>query len=64
MGQHESSEAVWRKSTRSSEQGDACVELAATPGAIANRDSQDCDGPTIFVSRGDFRRFAQALRDL
>ncbi|MFD0856980.1 DUF397 domain-containing protein [Actinomadura adrarensis] len=45
---------VWRKSRRSSPQGDACVEVARFPGAIGVRDSRDPDGPRLFLTRRAF----------
>ncbi|MEU8343758.1 DUF397 domain-containing protein [Spirillospora sp. NPDC048832] len=56
--------ASWRKSTRSSEQGDACVEVASVSCAVAFRDSKDPDGPKILVSRGDFRLLAEVVKGL
>jgi hypothetical protein len=45
----------WRKSGRSSDQGE-CVEVAASPsGAIAVRDSKNPDGPHLTLSRHAFR---------
>jgi hypothetical protein len=40
----------WRKSTRSSNGGATCVELARTPRSIAVRDSKDTTGPHIEMS--------------
>lgn len=57
-------EVVWRKSSRSSEQGDACVEIALASRLVAVRDSKDPDGPKIFVSRGGFQRLAKAIKGL
>ncbi|GAA1871840.1 DUF397 domain-containing protein [Actinomadura bangladeshensis] len=37
----------WRKSSRSSGQGGACVEVAALAPAVAVRDSKDPDGPCL-----------------
>ncbi|WP_084219940.1 DUF397 domain-containing protein [Spirillospora albida] len=56
--------AVWRKSSRSNESGDACIEVASISGGVAVRDSKDPEGPKIIVGRKDFRRFAEALRAL
>lgn len=58
------SEAVWRKSSRSTVQNDNCIELASLPGIVAMRDSKDPEGPKLVVSRRDFRRFAEVLREL
>ncbi|WP_326563994.1 DUF397 domain-containing protein [Micromonospora peucetia] len=41
-------DAVWRKSTRSGDNGGACVEVATNlPGIVAVRDSKDPDGRTL-----------------
>ncbi|TDB92831.1 DUF397 domain-containing protein [Actinomadura sp. 7K534] len=58
------SEVKWRKSSRSSEQGDACVEIALVSRIVAVRDSKDPGGPRVFVSRGEFRRLAEAIKGL
>lgn len=55
---------TWRKSSRSSEQGDACIEVALASHAVAVRDSKDPGGPKILVSRGEFRRLAELLKSL
>ncbi|MFF0468312.1 DUF397 domain-containing protein [Micromonospora zamorensis] len=40
--------AVWRKSTRSGDNGGNCVEIATNlPGVVAVRDSKDPDGPAL-----------------
>ncbi|WLS44513.1 DUF397 domain-containing protein [Micromonospora profundi] len=40
--------AVWRKSTRSGDNGGACVEVADNlPGLVAVRDSKDPAGPAL-----------------
>ncbi|WFE99830.1 DUF397 domain-containing protein [Micromonospora sp. WMMD964] len=40
--------AVWRKSTRSGDNGGACVEVADNlAGIIAVRDSKDATGPVL-----------------
>lgn len=54
--------AVWKKSSRSNESGDACVEMASSGEAVAIRDSKDPDGPKLIVSRRDFRGLAEALK--
>nr|WP_089326500.1 DUF397 domain-containing protein [Actinomadura meyerae] len=55
---------AWRKSSRSNECGDACIELAVTDEAVLIRDSQDADGLLLVISRGDFRDLADALKNL
>ncbi|MFG1759763.1 DUF397 domain-containing protein [Micromonospora echinofusca] len=40
--------AVWRKSTRSGDNGGDCVEVATNlPGVVAVRDSKDDAGPAL-----------------
>jgi hypothetical protein len=46
----------WRKSTRSSNGGATCVELARTPRSIAVRDSKNATGPYIEMSRHSLSR--------
>ncbi|MFY1650934.1 DUF397 domain-containing protein [Solwaraspora sp. WMMB762] len=57
--------AAWRKSSRSSSQGN-CVEVATNlPGIVAVRDSKDREGATLlFASRGwdAFLGFARLSR--
>ncbi|MEU8798961.1 DUF397 domain-containing protein [Spirillospora sp. NPDC048819] len=58
------SRAVWHKSSRSKEDGSNCVELAFASNFVAVRDSKDPGGPKLIMSRDDFRRFAETLKDL
>jgi hypothetical protein len=52
------SRAVWRKASRSSSNGGACVEVARNlPGIVAVRDSKDPDSPVLAVSRDDWADF-------
>ncbi|MFG3604358.1 DUF397 domain-containing protein [Micromonospora chersina] len=55
--------AVWRKSTRSGDNGGNCVEVATNlPGIVAVRDSKDLTGPLLtFTARAwiDFVRAAK-----
>ncbi|MGI5207189.1 DUF397 domain-containing protein [Spirillospora sp. CA-108201] len=51
------SSVVWRKASRSSNNGGNCVELARVGDAVAVRDSKDPDGPKLLMT-------PQALRDL
>lgn len=55
------SNAPWRKSSRSTNNGGACVELASTSETVAVRDSKDPDGPKLLLGR---RAFAALLSDL
>ncbi|RFS86555.1 DUF397 domain-containing protein [Actinomadura spongiicola] len=55
-------EAQWRKSSRSNESGDACVEIAGTLKTIAIRDSKDPDGANLIMSHRDFQRLIDRLK--
>ncbi|WP_433464737.1 DUF397 domain-containing protein [Spirillospora sp. CA-128828] len=55
------SNALWRKSSRSTNNGGACVELASGRGMVAVRDSKNPDGPKLLVTR---KAFASLLSDL
>jgi hypothetical protein len=55
--------AVWRKSTRSSAEGQNCVEVAINlPGFVAVRDSKHPDGPAITVSRHEWATFITSVK--
>ncbi|TDB92833.1 DUF397 domain-containing protein [Actinomadura sp. 7K534] len=53
---------AWRKPSRSHEDGDACVEIAAIANTVAIRDSKHPDGSKLLIDRGDFRNFASVLK--
>ena len=54
--------AEWRKSSRSGDNGGACVEVACNlPGIVAVRDSKDPGGPVLIVSRNDWASFITHL---
>ncbi|WP_395109870.1 DUF397 domain-containing protein [Actinomadura sp. SCN-SB] len=55
--------ALWRKSSRSSEQGDMCVELAIVAATVVIRDSKNPNGPKLIMSRRHFRQMAAALKN-
>ncbi|NKZ02669.1 DUF397 domain-containing protein [Actinomadura latina] len=48
-------ELAWRKSSRSSSDGDQCVELAKVEHGVAIRDSKDPQGPVLATSRDALR---------
>ena len=51
----------WRKSTKSSNGGQACVEVASG-GAVLVRDTTDRDGGTLSFSAGAWTAFLGTLR--
>ncbi|MDH6115968.1 hypothetical protein ABH930_002169 [Kitasatospora sp. GAS204A] len=51
--------ALWRKSSRSNEDGN-CVECAAASGDVAVRDSKDPAGPALRFSAKAWAVFADA----
>ncbi|RLP94549.1 DUF397 domain-containing protein [Micromonospora sp. BL4] len=54
--------AAWRKSIRSSAQGN-CVEVADNlPGVIGVRDSKDATGPALWFRPDQWRTFVEATR--
>lgn len=55
------SRITWRKSSYSSSNGGACIEVAATPHAIAVRDGKNPDGPLIAFSSVAWRAFTERV---
>ncbi|WP_243795997.1 DUF397 domain-containing protein [Saccharopolyspora gloriosae] len=57
-----STEATWRKSSRSGGgSGNACVEVAFAGSAVAVRDSKAPHGPALAFTPGAWRSFLQCL---
>jgi len=55
--------AEWRKSTRSSTNGGACVEVADNlPGRVLVRDSKDRDGGMLVFEPAAWRAFVAYVR--
>jgi hypothetical protein len=55
--------ARWRKSARSSAQGN-CVELAQLPGqGVAVRNSRDPEGPALVFSDAELEAFLGGVKD-
>jgi Domain of unknown function (DUF397) len=63
--------AAWRKSSFSSGNGGACVEVAIVPGAteggggrlVALRDSKNPAGPALIFTADEWRAFTLGVRD-
>jgi hypothetical protein len=53
---------TWRKSSRSAQGGDECVEVAELPGMIAVRDSKDPHGSVLAFGTSAFQIFVVAAR--
>jgi hypothetical protein len=51
----------WRKSTRSSGNGGACVEVGHVPGVVLVRDTTDRDGGTLEFNPEVWRKFTAGL---
>jgi hypothetical protein len=56
--------AIWRKSTRSSNGGSSCVEVAKNlPGVVGVRDSKDQYGPALAFSPDAWQTFVRGVKD-
>ncbi|HEX6470652.1 MAG TPA: DUF397 domain-containing protein [Streptosporangiaceae bacterium] len=55
---------IWRKSSRSSPNGQQCVEVARVPGMrqIATRDSKQPTGPHLQFRHDQWHRFTEAIK--
>lgn len=55
--------AIWHKSSYSSGNGGACVEVAGDgPEVVAVRDSKDPDGPALVFTPADWSAFIASLK--
>ena len=57
------SRAVWRKSTRSGDNGGACVEVATLSDAVAVRDSKNPAGAALIFTPAEWRAFVEGAKD-
>ena len=55
--------SIWRKASKSHDDGDACIEIASALNVIAIRDSKDPGGPKVVMRRADFRRLAAMIKN-
>lgn len=57
------SAAMWRKSSRSSDNGGQCVEVAANlPGVVAVRDSKDPEGTKLLFTPVEWGAFVGGVK--
>jgi hypothetical protein len=60
----ELSGAVWRKSVRSDNGGNSCVEVAKNlPGLVGVRDSKDRSGPALVFDPDAWTTFLAGVKD-
>ncbi|TDC93068.1 DUF397 domain-containing protein [Actinomadura sp. 7K507] len=57
------SNALWRKSSRSTNNGGACVELASAPDTVVVRDSEHPEGAKLVVTRRAFAVLLAGLKE-
>ena len=55
------SNADWRKSSRSGQNG--CIEVAFVDGRVAVRDSKNRGGPVLIFNRHEWEAFVAATRN-
>ena len=53
---------TWRKARRSSDNGGACVEVAAVRRTVAVRNSKDPDGPKLGFTPGSWDAFVTDVK--
>jgi hypothetical protein len=56
------SQAIWRKSSRSGDNGGQCVEIAFGDRAVGVRDSKDKSGPVLVFTRREWAAFLTTTR--
>ncbi|MEV6170349.1 DUF397 domain-containing protein [Streptomyces sp. NPDC051954] len=61
MREYDLSNARWRKSTYSDDNGGDCLEVAdGVPGVVPVRDSKNPDGPVILIGEATWAAFTRA----
>ncbi|MEW9548011.1 DUF397 domain-containing protein [Nonomuraea sp. NPDC050783] len=55
-------QARWRKSSFSGDNGGNCVEVAELPDVIAVRDSKDPDGPKLLFTPSEWDAFLKGVK--
>ncbi|MGW4639281.1 DUF397 domain-containing protein [Sphaerisporangium sp. NPDC004334] len=54
----------WRKSSYSSGNGGACVEVASLAGGLAVRDSKNPTGPMLRFTSDEWHTFVRGLKNI
>ena len=55
--------AEWRKSNRSGQHADNCVEVAFAEGGVAVRDSRHPEGPVLLFTHAEWDAFVDGAKD-
>ncbi|TDB85443.1 DUF397 domain-containing protein [Actinomadura sp. KC216] len=55
--------ATWRKASRSTSNGGACVEVARVDNTIAIRDSKNPNGPKLLLTPQTLHHLTQTLKN-
>ncbi|RFS84634.1 DUF397 domain-containing protein [Actinomadura spongiicola] len=55
--------ATWRKASRSTSNGGACIELARVNDTIAIRDSKNPTGPKLLLTPQNLQHLTQTIKN-